>query len=309
MRPQDSLAALKLLFRVYQHQFAGAEEADRSLTIATQSVLWLDLVNIVFASFEYYSPDPSAREANSDGLKREMSADSDLVSSEDEEQEEEDHEHHPDVIRESTGTLEMASGSSDSDNGRRHRDVLATLVRSGGAYRIRTRARDEGLQRVKRIISESIEFYLNHMRSQPPSHGFDAFEDIYGQFLAALPSDSQSKGSSSSSSSSSSEDQSSQADGDVTVLNGLMQTFMQSFFAAFPDHHDFAYVLELSLQFLRGAGKQPAWIVPTLTLLTHLVLYVFILSSSCSLMTTRSSFIFNLSSRPAGPSTISAPKS
>jgi hypothetical protein len=293
VRPQDSLAALKLLFRVYQHQFAEAEEADRSLTIATQSVLWLDLVSIVFASFEYYSPDPSAREANSDGLKREMSADSDFVSSGDEEeQEEEGHEHHPDVIRESTGTLEMASGSSDSDNGRRHRDVLATLVRSGGAYRIRTRARDEGLQRVKRIISESIEFYLNHMRSQPTTHGFDAFEDIYGQFLAALPSDSQSKGSSSSSSSSSSEeDQSSQADGDVTVLNGLMQTFMQSFFAAFPDHHDFAYVLELSLQFLRGAGKQPAWIVPTLTLLTHLVLYVFTLSSSCSLMTTRSSLL------------------
>lgn len=257
-------------------------------------MLWLDLVNIVFESFEYYSPDPVAQEANSDGLKREMSTDSDLVSSEDEEQEE-DHEHHLGAICEST--LEMASRSSDSGDGRRHRDVLATLLRSGGAYRIRKRARDEGLQRVKRIISESIEFYLNHMRpQQPTAHGFDAFEHIYDQFLAALPSDRHSKNSSSSSSASSSseEDQSSQADGDVTVLNGLMQTFMQSFFATFPDHHDFAYVLELSLQFLRGAGKQPAWIVPTLTLLTHLVLYVFthsVLPSSCSLMIMRSSFI------------------
>jgi hypothetical protein len=252
---QESLAALKLLYRVYRPQFE--EEVDQSLAFAVQSVLWLDLINIVFASYEYYSSSSSSNDA--------AATRSDPFAEEEEEAEhEDDSQDQADQDDQDEGVLEAVIRESTSAEIREMRSLMFDMVKTttaptdddnkndddgGDDERQRGRLRKPrdgaaamtGLQRVRRLINETIEFYLNHIRgtAKLASEVADCSASIYAQFLSGLPcSPKGARSASLSPPSGHSSDGAAEAeaagDDDVTVLNGLMQTFMESFFVAFP---------------------------------------------------------------------------
>lgn len=227
---------------------------DQSLTFATQSILWLDLMTLLLAVFGESTncqPTDIGTPSNDHSMESLYPAESDSSGSE--------------LLPRCAGGLSYEVKLRDKDL---HRAQSPLLIEQELAGHLTTpRKNVSGSNQVKKIVNEAIEFYLNHMKKPDEETALvDSFTAMYSQFLSGLSASNAHDPPSASSSTSHIQKL-------CTMLHQLIEHFVKLFFSAFPLRRDFEYALELTLQFMKAACKQESWIVPSISVLTQVIIW------------------------------------
>jgi len=203
------------MFRIYRSYFEEKEEVDQSLTFATQSILWLDLMTLLLAVFGESTncqPTDIGTPSNDHSMESLYPAESDSSGSE--------------LLPRCAGGLSYEVKLRDKDL---HRAQSPLLIEQELAGHLTTpRKNVSGSNQVKKIVNEAIEFYLNHMKKPDEETALvDSFTAMYSQFLSGLSASNAHDPPSASSSTSHIQKL-------CTMLHQLIEHFVKLFFSAFP---------------------------------------------------------------------------